>query len=475
LDSRALSKRTSRTPKKFERAPEPRPVSGFWCRCSNVAHIYAPLTHSSSGSFHPQVVTLWYRAPELLLGQNEYGASVDLWSTGCILSELTCRRPLFPGDSEIDQLFRIFRLLGTPREPDFSEATPSSSTSWPGVTALPDYQQIFPQWKPKEFTVEYPNMLADTADLLTKLIVYDPSKRLDADAAMAHPFFAEIRAVASGPTPLVCYQTSSLTSASPLTASSSRGASVSSSAVVAVSGVGGSAASSKVAGEGRNANGSGVASNNFPLLPKAPPPGQYTEGQDGGEFVTDRSDTPKNVAGEGSGERAAELEEDGIDKVDAMAQTAAAAAAANAATAVTAVTAAASAPAVTTAARAPRTMSATTNAVAARKQLAADATAAAVAAGAAEVAAKSSKGGGVCTFEATVGSASGLVEGTAHGKSRAAIEPNIESTAGTSSMASDSAATARGKGNAPAPDRVGEKRTRSDTRASSQHWDKRHQ
>ena len=61
-----------------------------------------------------EVVTLWYRAPELLLGQNDYTASVDLWSTGCILAELTCRRPLFPGDSEIDQLFRIFRLLGTP-------------------------------------------------------------------------------------------------------------------------------------------------------------------------------------------------------------------------------------------------------------------------------------------------------------------------------------------------------------------------
>ena len=62
-----------------------------------------------------EVVTLWYRAPELLLGQNDYTASVDLWSTGCILAELTCRRPLFPGDSEIDQLFRIFRLLGTPK------------------------------------------------------------------------------------------------------------------------------------------------------------------------------------------------------------------------------------------------------------------------------------------------------------------------------------------------------------------------
>ena len=74
-------------------------------------------------AYTPKVVTLWYRAPELLLGQKEYAASVDLWSTGCILSELACRRPLFPGDSEIDQLFRIFRQLGTPSE-----------ASWPGVS-----------------------------------------------------------------------------------------------------------------------------------------------------------------------------------------------------------------------------------------------------------------------------------------------------------------------------------------------------
>jgi serine/threonine protein kinase len=59
-----------------------------------------------------QVVTLWYRAPEILLGSQFYSTSVDVWSLGCILVEMVTRKPLFPGDSEIDQLFRIFRTLG---------------------------------------------------------------------------------------------------------------------------------------------------------------------------------------------------------------------------------------------------------------------------------------------------------------------------------------------------------------------------
>ena len=75
------------------------------------------------------MVTLWYRAPEILLGARQYACAVDVWSIGCIFAEMITRRPLFPGDSEIDELFRIFRVLGTPSE-----------ESWPGVTRLPDYK-----------------------------------------------------------------------------------------------------------------------------------------------------------------------------------------------------------------------------------------------------------------------------------------------------------------------------------------------
>jgi len=133
-------------------------------------------------TYTQEVVTLWYRAPELLLGDPEYSASVDLWSTGCILAELSCRRPLFPGDSEIDQLFRIFRLLGTPSE-----------ASWPGVTKLPDYQAVFPLWRPTTVSNHLPKMDKGAANLLTRLITYNPSKRLRAEDALRHSFFDDVR------------------------------------------------------------------------------------------------------------------------------------------------------------------------------------------------------------------------------------------------------------------------------------------
>ncbi len=58
-----------------------------------------------------QVVTLWYRAPEVLLGSRHYSTAIDMWSVGCIFAEMAMRQPLFPGDSEIDEIFRIFRCV----------------------------------------------------------------------------------------------------------------------------------------------------------------------------------------------------------------------------------------------------------------------------------------------------------------------------------------------------------------------------
>lgn len=74
-------------------------------------------------------MTLWYRAPEILLGSKHYATPVDIWSVGCIFAEMVNGRPLFPGDSEIDELFRVFRNLGTPNE-----------EVWPGVSNLPDFK-----------------------------------------------------------------------------------------------------------------------------------------------------------------------------------------------------------------------------------------------------------------------------------------------------------------------------------------------
>ncbi|XP_023584904.1 cyclin-dependent kinase 3 isoform X4 [Trichechus manatus latirostris] len=126
-----------------------------------------------------EVVTLWYRAPEILLGSKFYSTAVDVWSIGCIFAEMVTRRALFPGDSEIDQLFRIFRTLGTP-----SEAT------WPGVTQLPDYKGSFPKWTRKGLEEIVPNLEPAGKDLLMKLLQCDPSRRISAKAALAHPYFS---------------------------------------------------------------------------------------------------------------------------------------------------------------------------------------------------------------------------------------------------------------------------------------------
>ena len=78
-----------------------------------------------------EILTLWYRAPEILLGQREYSTPVDMWSIGLIFYEMSHRRPLFAGDSEIDQIFKIFQMYGTPTE-----------KNWPGITRLPDFKEL---------------------------------------------------------------------------------------------------------------------------------------------------------------------------------------------------------------------------------------------------------------------------------------------------------------------------------------------
>ncbi|XP_054312826.1 cyclin-dependent kinase 3 isoform X2 [Pongo pygmaeus] len=89
------------------------------------------------------------------------------------------RKALFPGDSEIDQLFRIFRMLGTPSE-----------DTWPGVTQLPDYKGSFPKWTRKELEEIVPNLEPEGRDLLMQLLQYDPCQRITAKTALAHPYFS---------------------------------------------------------------------------------------------------------------------------------------------------------------------------------------------------------------------------------------------------------------------------------------------
>lgn len=135
-------------------------------------------------SFTHEVVTLWYRAPEILLGCKYYSTEVDIWSIGGIFSEMATHKVLFKGDSEIDQLFQIFRVLGTPDE-----------KSWPGVSELSDYKSTFPNWQRSNLSKHAPQLNEDGIDLLSKLLVYKPDERITARSALQHPFFRNVQII----------------------------------------------------------------------------------------------------------------------------------------------------------------------------------------------------------------------------------------------------------------------------------------
>ncbi|GAB2300486.1 Cell division control protein 2 D [Dionaea muscipula] len=124
-----------------------------------------------------EILTLWYRAPEVLLGATHYSPGVDMWSVGCIFAELVTTQALFPGDSELQQLLHIFRLLGTPNE-----------QIWPGVTNLKDWHE-YPQWSSQDISKAVPGLDGDGLDLLAKMLHYEPSKRISAKKAMEHSYF----------------------------------------------------------------------------------------------------------------------------------------------------------------------------------------------------------------------------------------------------------------------------------------------
>lgn len=164
-----------------------------------------------------EVVTLWYRAPEILMGSRHYSTAVDMWSIGCIFAEMVLKKPLFPGmppaevtsvqcyfpilwlsltlypccllnclpgDSEIDELFRIFRLRGTPND-----------EIWPGVTTLKDWKPTFPQWHRQPLELTLPTLCAEGVDLLGQMIEYDPARRISAKRGMFERFFCVGKAV----------------------------------------------------------------------------------------------------------------------------------------------------------------------------------------------------------------------------------------------------------------------------------------
>jgi serine/threonine protein kinase len=120
------------------------------------------------------------------MGCKQYGTAVDMWSIGCIFAELASSRALFPGDSEIDQLYRIFRVLGTPNE-----------STWPGISALPHYKCSFPKWPALllDELVNSDGRILDESglDLLGRMLTCDPNQRVSAAEALKHPYFDNLR------------------------------------------------------------------------------------------------------------------------------------------------------------------------------------------------------------------------------------------------------------------------------------------
>jgi len=146
-----------------------------------LARIYSlpikPYTHDA--------ITLWYRAPEILLGSPTYGPEVDVWSAGCIISEMATSYPTFAGDSEIGTIFKILKLVGSPTE-----------ATWPGYLGLQYWKESFPRWPPTRLEPirdQRPDLGTAGMELLNSLLNLCPPGRISTRRAKNHDFFAPMR------------------------------------------------------------------------------------------------------------------------------------------------------------------------------------------------------------------------------------------------------------------------------------------
>nr|CAI5866716.1 unnamed protein product [Callosobruchus analis] len=125
-----------------------------------------------------QVATRWYRAPELLYGSRNYTPSVDMWSVGCIIAEMVNGQPLFPGETDIEQLAIVLDTLGTPND-----------ETWPELKELPDYNKIaFSPSTPKSWRIILSTADSATVSLISNILIYDGRRRLTAKEALKHEF-----------------------------------------------------------------------------------------------------------------------------------------------------------------------------------------------------------------------------------------------------------------------------------------------
>jgi len=128
------------------------------------------------------ICSRYYRAPELIFGASEYTTMIDVWSTGCVIGEFMLGQPLFPGENGADQLVEIIKVLGTPNKEQIIAMNPKyNEYKFPIIKAYP-WNKLF---KGK--------MDSLAIDFISKVLVYDPKKRLKPMEALLHPFFDELR------------------------------------------------------------------------------------------------------------------------------------------------------------------------------------------------------------------------------------------------------------------------------------------
>jgi CTD kinase subunit alpha len=128
-----------------------------------------------------RVITIWYRSPELLMGETQYGPAVDVWSAACVMVEIFTKHAIFPGDGgEISQLDKIYAVMGTPNK-----------TQWPGLTDMAWWELIRPAHrKPSVFAEKYKERLPlEAFNLLEAMLQFDPAKRPSAAEVLEHPYF----------------------------------------------------------------------------------------------------------------------------------------------------------------------------------------------------------------------------------------------------------------------------------------------
>uniref|UniRef100_A0AAQ4NRC9 cyclin-dependent kinase n=1 Tax=Gasterosteus aculeatus aculeatus TaxID=481459 RepID=A0AAQ4NRC9_GASAC len=133
-------------------------------------------------TYSNEVVTLWYRPPDVLLGSTEYSTPIDMWGMGCILYEMATGRPMFPGATVKEELHLVFRLLGTPTE-----------DTWPGISSNEEFRSyLFPQYRPQALINHVPRLDTEGIDLLSALLLYDTRRRITSEDALRHSYFLSL-------------------------------------------------------------------------------------------------------------------------------------------------------------------------------------------------------------------------------------------------------------------------------------------